>query len=137
MRSVVKDAAKDAAEYAAAKMSYGEGAGTRRKLIVSAVEYKATRIPGYHQAFENALATQDISKHVKNARRTRVAKDVGAVAGKNIKALARGDKGSMSTPLIVAIVVATVAHKTGYDKKVWSYTKRKSVEARAWLKNKL
>lgn len=137
MSSIVKDAAKDAAEYASARMSYGEGAGTRRKLIVSAVEYKASRIPGYQQAFESALAKQDITKHIKNAKRTRKAKDVGAVTSRNIKAVARGDRNGMSTPVIIAIVVGTVAHKTGYDKKAWEYSKRKTVEIRAWLKEKL
>ena len=87
MSSVTKDAAKDAAEYAAAQMSYGEGAGTRRKLIESAVAYKIERIPGYFQAFENSMHTQDITKHVKNAKRSRKTKDIGAVTSKNIKAI--------------------------------------------------
>lgn len=137
MSSVKREAAKDAKEAAAAYMSYGEGAGTRRKLIATAVEYKDARIPGYGAAFDQAYAAQDMTKHVKNAKRTRVAKDVGAVAGKNVRALARGDKNGMSAPLVIAIVVAGVAHKTGYDKKALDYTKRKSNDVRAWLKRKL
>lgn len=137
MSSITKDAAKDAAEYMAAQMSYGEGAGTRRKLIASAVDYKAARIPGYYEAFENSLQNQDITKHIKNAKRTRKVKDVSSAASRNIKAAARGDRNGMSTSVIIVIAVAAVAHKTGYDKKVWNYAKRKTQEGRAWLKQKL
>lgn len=137
MSSITKDAAKDAAEFAAAQMSYGEGAGTRRKLIESAVEYKARRIPGYHQAFTLAFDNQDTIKHVKNAKRTRKVRDVGALTSRNVKAVARGDRNGMSTPVIIAIVVGTIAHKTGYDKKAWEYSKRKTAEARVWLKERL
>lgn len=137
MSRISREAAKDAAEYAAAQMSYGEGAGTRRKLIESAVQYKADRSLAYHEAFQDALASQDITKHIKNAKRSRKVKDVGAVTSKNIKAVARGDRNGMSTPVIIAIVVAAVAHQTGYDKKAWEYSKRKTAEARVWLKSKL
>lgn len=137
MRSVTRDAAKDAAEFAAAKMAYGEGAGTRRKLIESAVAYKATRIPGYSQAFELALERQDIPALVKNAKRTRKLKDVGAVTGRNIRAVARGDRNGMSTPVVILLIAGTVAHKTGYDKKFLAWSKQKTAEARIWLKAKL
>lgn len=137
MRSVIKDAAKDAAEYAAAQMSYGEGAGTRRNLIYSAVNYKMDHIPGYEAAFERAYKTQDTLKHISNAKRSRKIKDAGAIASKNLRAVARGDRNGMSTPVIIAIGVAIVAHRTGYDKKAWAYSKRKTNEMRAWLKRKL
>lgn len=137
MNNVTKDAAKDAAEFAAASMAYGEGAGTRRKLIQSAVEYKTMRIPGYGNAFSAASNSQDITKHIRSAKRSRTTKDIGAVTSRNVKALARGDKNGMSTPIIVAVVVAGVMHKTGYDKTVLAYTKRKSGDVRSWLKRKL
>lgn len=137
MSNITKDASKDAAEYAAAQMSYGEGAGTRRKLIESAVAYKVERIPGYHQAFEAAMHNQDITKHIKNAKRNRRVKDVGAVTSRNIKAVARGDRNGMSTPVILGIVTGVVLHQTGYDKKIWSYSKRKTNDVRAWLKQRL
>jgi hypothetical protein len=40
-RSTSRDAAKDAKEFARAKAFYGEGAGTRRKLIRGTVEGKS------------------------------------------------------------------------------------------------
>ena len=47
-----KEAKKDAAEFARAKMFYGEGAGTRRKLIKAKVESRSSRDPAYKKAFE-------------------------------------------------------------------------------------
>lgn len=137
MNSLKKDATRDAHEYAAARMSYGEGSGTRRKLIASAVEYKAARIPGYSELFERALEDQDLTKHIKTAKRQRRTKDMTDSASKNIKALARGDKNGMSAPLVVGIVALGVAHQTGLDKKAWIYSKQKVNKARAWLKSKL
>lgn len=137
MGTIKKEASKDAFEYAAARMSYGEGAGTRRKLIGSAVEYKASKFPGYKDAFDLALANQNLDKHVKVAKRNRRIKDISGSANRNIKALARGDRNGMSTPIIVGVVVLGVAHQTGYDKKAWAYGKQKVREARAWLKAKL
>lgn len=137
MPTVIKDAAKDAAEFAAAQMSYGEGAGTRRKLIESAVNYKAARIPGYSQAFDAAYAKQDLMKHIKNAKRHRTISDVGALTSKNVRALARGDRHSLSTPVLVSVLLVGVAIQTGYDKKIYAYAKDKSSKARAWLKRKL
>lgn len=137
MKNFMKEAQKDAFEYASAQMAYGDGAGTRRKLIESAVSYKAARIPGYGNEFDKAVFSQDMAKHAATAKRQRKTKDVGAVASKNIKALARGDKNGMSTPLIVGIVALGVAHQTGYDKKALDYGRLKVWKARMWLKRKL
>lgn len=137
MSNILKDARRDAAEFAAAQMAYGEGAGTRRKLIESAVAYKMERIPSYRGAFEKALESQDITKHIRNAKRNRAVKDIGAVTSQNVRAIARNDRGSMSTPVIALVIAFGVAHQTGYDKKIWAYTKRKTTDVRAWLKRKL
>lgn len=137
MNSIMKEARRDAKEAAAAQMSYGQGAGTRRKLIQSAVEYKADHIPGYASAFDEAFQKQDITKHIKSAKRSRATKDVGAVTSKNVKALARGDRNGMSAPVVVAVLAVAVAHQTGYDKKIIEYGRRKSQDVRGWLKEKL
>jgi hypothetical protein len=137
MKNVAKEARKDAFEAAAASMAYGTGAGIRRRHIESAVMYKEDRIPGYAAAFNRELAKVDMTKAVKSAKRTGKTRDVGAITSKNVKALARGDKNGMSAPLVIAIVVAGVAHQTGYDKKALEYSKRKTNDVRAWLKRKL
>jgi hypothetical protein len=137
MKNISKEAAKDAFEFASAKMSYGEGAGIRRRHIESAVDFKAARIPGYEEAFKRASMSIDMTKAVKSAKRAGTTRDIGALTSKNVKALARGERHNMSTPLIVGIFVVAVAHQTGYDKKVAAYTKRKTGDVRAWLKRKL
>lgn len=137
MKNVMKEASKDAAEFAAAQMSYGEGAGVRRRHIQTAAEFKAARIPGYHEAFEQAYSKVDMSKAVRSAKRSGKTRDVSAVASKNVRALARGDKNGMSTPVILAVVGITIAHKTGYDRKAVQYLDRKTQDVRAWLKRKL
>lgn len=137
MTKITKEAAKDAAEYAAAQMAYGEGAGVRRRHIQTAVQYKADRIPGYATAFARAEKTVDMSKAVKSAKRTGQARDISTAASKNIRAIARGDRNGMSTPVILTVVGITIAHQTGYDKKILAYGKRKTGDVRAWLKRKL
>ena len=137
MKNINKQATKDAFEYAASQMAYGEGAGIRRRHIETAVNYKADRIPGYAAAFNAAIENVDMTKAVSSAQRSGKARDVGAVTSRNIKAIARGDKRGMSTPVVVAVVVLGIAHQTGHDKKAWEYSKRKTNDVRAWLKRKL
>lgn len=87
-RAVDKHAKKDAKEFARAKAFYGEGAGTRRKLIKGTVEGKAKRLPGYKKAFDHHLDKQDTSKHASKAvsertsidRKTKTRQRAGAVA---------------------------------------------------------
>lgn len=87
-RHVDKHAQRDAKEFARAKAFYGEGAGTRRKLIKATVEGKAKNLPGYKQAFDHHLAKQDTSKHAEKAvsertsidRKSKFRQRAGAVA---------------------------------------------------------
>lgn len=87
-RQVDHHAHKDAKEFARAKAFYGEGAGTRRKLIKATVEGKTKNMPGYKQAFDHHLAKQDTSKHAEKAvsertsidRKTKTRQRAGAVA---------------------------------------------------------
>lgn len=67
-RRTDKDAAKDAKEFARAKLFYGEGAGTRRKLIKAKVEARSSKDPSYARAFERHLAGQDLGTHAQRAR---------------------------------------------------------------------
>jgi hypothetical protein len=69
--NVRKQAAKDAFEFARAQMFYGEGAGTRRKLIKAQVEHRIATIPGYAQAYNNAMLAQDMVEHAEKARKMR------------------------------------------------------------------
>ena len=70
-----KLAKKDAKEFARAKMSTGEGAGNRRKLIKATVEQRRKENKHYNDAFETYLAEQDMAKHATKARHERARKD--------------------------------------------------------------
>ena len=74
-RSTNRDARKDAKEFAAAKMFYGEGAGNRRKLIKAKVETKSKRDPNYAKAFKDNLNNQDLAKASDKARKERKSTD--------------------------------------------------------------
>lgn len=87
-RRVHKIAGKDAKEHARAKLFYGEGAGTRRKLINAKVEYNRKNVPGYSKAFDAHASAQNLSDHSNKAikerdsidRRNRNKKRAGAIA---------------------------------------------------------
>ena len=73
-KRVSKQATKDAKRYADAKMFYGEGAGTQRKLIKAELSEKM-KDPEYKKAFDNALNGVDYSKSAKRAKSKRRRKD--------------------------------------------------------------
>ena len=77
VRKERRNAQKDARETARAKMYYGEGAGTRRKLIKATVEQRSNS-PVYRKAYEQELAKQDMAKHAKKAKTERKAKNACA-----------------------------------------------------------
>ena len=56
-------------------MFYGNGAGTKRKLLKAELDKKKRTIPGYKDEFDKALEKVDYSKSAKKAIRTRKTKD--------------------------------------------------------------
>lgn len=104
-RKTNREARKDAKEFARAKMFYGEGAGTRRKLIKNTVDAKAGKNASYKKAFDYHLDSQDMSKHASKARTERRNKDVRNTAAKT----ARGVKNlAMGTGAAVTMTSAVV-----------------------------
>ena len=85
-KKTMKEATKDAEEYARAKMYYGEGAGTRRKLINATVKQKS-KDPAYKKAFDDALSKQDMSVHAAKARAERKSNDAKAGVAKTARGL--------------------------------------------------
>ena len=118
VRKQRKQAKKDAKEYARAKMFYGEGAGTRRKLINNTVKQRSKDLT-YKKAFDEALSKQDMAKHAVKARGERKRKDVASAAGR----IGRG---------VVNIVIGhperlgagMAAKRTGADKVIKKYAKK-------------
>lgn len=96
-RRVDRDARKDAAEFARAKAFYGQGAGTRRKLIKQTIEGKSKRIPGYQKALDYHLDKQDPSKHASKAISERKSKDRRDKTKKSAGAIARMTTGEAGT----------------------------------------
>ncbi|ASU03924.1 hypothetical protein SEA_FRODOSWAGGINS_11 [Streptomyces phage FrodoSwaggins] len=119
-RSINRDAAKDAKEFARAKMFYGEGAGTRRKLIKAKVESKSKN-PAYKKAFDAHLANQDMSKHADKAKGERKRKNVANSTRKGIRGtshILRGNSQYASAATAIVVGGALWAHKAGIDKTI-------------------
>lgn len=110
-RKVDRDAKKDAEEFARAKMFYGTGAGTRRKLIKNTVEAKQKKDPDYAKAFERHLGNQDLSTHASKAKKERVRTDRTDRTKKQAGYLARTFTGEMGTQAaFAAVVVGGIAY---------------------------
>lgn len=109
-RRTDRAAAKDAKEFARAKMFFGEGAGTRRKLIRETVNAKSNRDPKYAKAFQQHLEKQDLSKHAEKAVSERKRTDRAQTAKRSAGFLARKFTGEMGTAAaFTAVAVAGAA----------------------------
>lgn len=117
-RQVDRMARKDAKEYARAKMFYGEGAGTRRKLINNTVAQRSKDSKYYKEAFDRYYSEQDMAKHVSKARSERHRKDL-------IK------KTVLYAPAAAATLYAA-ARYTGIDQKIARWGKTAAKDAVAW-----
>lgn len=96
-RKTDHEAKKDAQEFARAKLFFGQGAGTRRKLIKATVEAKKKKDPVYAKAFDRHLEAQDLSKHAQKARTERSRTDRKDRTKKRAGFLARHVTGEMGT----------------------------------------
>lgn len=113
--NVNKMAKRDAADWLAAEMFYGKGAGVRRRLLEAQIASKVERVSGYAEAFNKAYERLDMNKFAKAAIKERKRLDRSNAVGKNIRAIARGDARGLSTVVIVVGGAAWLAHETGYD----------------------
>lgn len=117
-RSTNREAHKDATEFAKAKMFFGEGAGTRRKLINATVNAKS-KDPEYKKAFDHHLANQDMAQRAAQARGERKRTDARNSVAKTAKGIGHIVKGNSQYASIAATTLvagAITAHKTGVDK---------------------
>lgn len=125
-RATARDAKKDASEFARAKAFYGEGAGTRRKLIKQTVEGKSKRSADYKKAFDHYLERQDSSKHVDKARSERRRKDTVNKIDKTARGIRNAVYGNpqlASTAAITLVAGYSAAKKAGIDKIVVDHAK--------------
>lgn len=109
-RSTDRQAKKDAKEFATAKMYYGQGAGTRRKLINKSVDARKARDPAYAKAFDRHLSNQQLDKHAAKASKQRSRTDFKDKNKKRAGYLARRATGEMGTQAaFVAVAVGGAA----------------------------
>lgn len=95
---------KDAKEFARAKMFYGKGAGTRRKLINAKVDAAKKRDPAYAKAFDHHLARQDMGSHASKARSERTRKNTAETGKKTALTILRRTTNEAGS--VAAITVA-------------------------------
>ena len=86
-KQIDRDARRDAKRYVNAKQYYGEGAGTRRKLLKGELSKKMSN-PDYKAAFDKHVANADIVAATRRAKAERGARDAGKVAKKALKVIA-------------------------------------------------
>jgi hypothetical protein len=129
-----KMAQHDAERWAAAEMAYGDGAGTRRKLMSAELQTKMIDIPGYWDAFDRAYNGLNMNKFAKAAVKERKALDRAAKAGKNLRALRTGNFQNLSTGVFIAAGTAYVLHATGYDKVLYQEGQKAYKKARVEVK---
>ena len=124
-RSTRRTAKHDAKEYARAQMYYGEGAGTRRKLIKATVEERKKHDPFYADEFERQLAKQDMASHAAKARAERKTRDVAKTTAKTTRGIINQVLGTGARVTASAAAIYTIAHYTGLDQKVMDYGRTK------------
>lgn len=110
-------AKKDAKEYARAKMFYGEGAGTRRKLITNTVKERS-KDPAYKEAFDEYLSKQNMEKHVQKAKAERKRKDAATSAkktGKGVVNIVTGHPERLGAGMAAAAGIYALGKKTGVN----------------------
>ena len=105
---VRRKARKDANEFAKAKMFYGQGAGTRRKLIKAKVEQRSSD-PDYKKAFEEHLANQNMEKRASQAKVTRARKDVTNTTTKTARGLINFFNGNRQAASALAVTIGAAA----------------------------
>jgi hypothetical protein len=122
--NIQKQAQRDAEEYARAQVFFGEGAGIRRRLIDHKVAGHMDD-PKYAAAFDRALGKQDWADHTAAAVKERKRLDRGKSIHKNTRAVITGNRQNLDTGVFLLVSAALIAHKTGYDQKIYEAGKKK------------
>lgn len=114
------DAHKDAEEFTKAKLFFGQGAGTRRKLIKATVESKRGKDPHYGHAFDHFVKQTDLGQRANQARRERKRKDTTGYAKKTIKGVGHVLRGNNQYANATAslLVPAAVAYARYHPEQV-------------------
>ena len=138
--NVDKMAKKDAYDYGVAQMFFGEGAGTRRKLIQAHVSDKAQNIPGYAEKFEAAVHALSQTEVAEKAIAERKRIDSMAKAGKNLRAIRAGNLAGLDNKVAFTVFfgvgIYTVLRATDYDKVLEAEMKKLWERVKADVRNR-
>ena len=118
----VRNAKNDAHEFARAKMFYGEGAGTRRKLIKAKVNERS-KDKLYKDEFDKALASQNMEKHAEKAKIERLRKDTTKTVKTTTKGFMNLSTGNAVRVSSTAATLYALAKITGTDQKIADMSK--------------
>lgn len=121
-RKVERLAKKDAKEFARAKMFYGEGAGTRRKLINNKVNERSTN-EHYKKSFERYLAEQDMADHATKAQHERARKDARNAVGRQARGIKNILLGNWQYAAASTLALYGIAKATGADQVIARYAR--------------
>ena len=126
-RKTRRNATKDAKEFTAAKMYYGDGAGTRRKLIKAKVEQRSKTDPEYKKLFDEAVANTDMSKRASQAQSKRKRTDVANSTKKTARGIGHILRGNAQYASLFAagvMTVGTLAYRNGGDAYVKDFAQK-------------
>ena len=115
-----KMAKADAEEFTRAKLFFGEGAGTRRKLIKAKVEQRSKADALYKKAFDHHVSQTDLAKRSEQAQKERKRTDRKKAVrktGKGVGHILRGNSQYANTAAVGGVAAAGYAHRRGWDKK--------------------
>ena len=124
-RATNRQALKDAKEFTQAKQFYGDGAGTRRKLIKKTVDQRS-KDEAYKKAFDHHVENTDWAKRSSQAisRRKRTDTVEGAKkTTRGITHLVAGNPQYASAAAILLFGAAGAAYKAGVHNHVAKYGK--------------
>lgn len=110
-----KEAHKDAEEFTRAKLYFGQGAGTRRKLIKATVESKRKRDPLYGKAFDHFVEGTHLGQRAVQARRERKRTDTKNYAkktAKGVRQILQGNNQYANSLAILGVAGGTYLYKT-------------------------
>lgn len=110
------EAKRDANKFAKAKMYYGEGAGTQRKLIKATVESKRKKDSKYGEAFDYYMDNQNMATRAQQARTKRRTTDATNSVRKTARGIGHIINGNSMYASAAAAAIYGAAKFTGADK---------------------
>lgn len=134
--NINKMAKQDAHRVARADMFFGEGAGTRRKLLNAEISDKLVSIPGYAEKFNREYEKQDMADHAIEAAKERKRLDRKAKMERNVRGFTTGNRSSFTTSVGLAAALWVFAHQTGLDEPIKHEVWVRYKKTQAWVKVK-